>query len=615
MSSMSLSICMLTAEPADRVAAILEPVRTYADEIVIAADARVDEQTLTGYAALADKLFRIEHVLAERHLAWMFAQCGGDWILRLDADEVPSNAFVRRLPELLCSRDVRQFWIRRAWLYPEPNQILDGAPWSADFVNRLMRNDGSIRVCGRQHMDAEPTTPREYITESFYHLDLLMANHQQRRDKAVRYEVAAVGLLAQGGGRINEAFYLPELRHDLELRAVPDEDRTAIARMLAATSTTVRGPAVGGLPLISLQELDRFWEGRPVSQDAYRSRIEPCEQTVAFTPGESRAVFLYVSNDGTERWPPSLEEEPQIRLGYRWLNLDGSLHTEEGPRSPFLRRVSPGERALVPLSVVAPAEAGEYILEADVVHEEVRWFNCAWRTRVRVGDPPDLPAAGIRLRETSPPRLQRLRAVRIPRTIHRVWLGTAPIPAEHKRFGETFAQHHPGWEMRLWTDEDLPGLGITAEERGRTRAYSELSNLARYEVLHRFGGIYVDTDVECRRPLTPLLRGVDAFAALEVPGRVGNAVLGAVPGHPVFARATRLARRTLGTGVNSPNANGPYFLSLLLEQDPGFAIFAAKLFYPYIWDELERRHDAFPDAYAIHHWALSWVKATALQEK
>ena len=144
---MSLSVCMLTAEPPGRVAAILEPVRAYADEILIAADARVDEQTLAGYAGLADRLFRIEHVLAERHLAWMFAQCGGDWILRLDADEVPSSAFVRRLPELLSSRDARQFWIRRAWLYPDPGQVLDSAPWSSDFVNRLMRNDGSVRVC------------------------------------------------------------------------------------------------------------------------------------------------------------------------------------------------------------------------------------------------------------------------------------------------------------------------------------------------------------------------------------------------------------------------------------------------------------------------------------
>jgi hypothetical protein len=161
--------------------------------------------------------------------------------------------------------------------------------------------------------------------------------------------------------------------------------------------------------------------------------------------------------------------------------------------------------------------------------------------------------------------------------------------------------------MRLWTDADLPGLDIGATERKRSRTHSELSNLVRYEVLHRHGGVYVDTDVECLRPLTPLLRGIDAFAALEDHKGIGNAILGSVAGHPVFARAARLARHTVGTGANSPDANGPHFLSLIVEQEPNIAIFAARLFYPYLWDELERRHETFPDAYAVHHWTLSWL--------
>jgi len=39
---------------------------------VIAADARVDDATLAGYAGLADKLFRIEYQQFERHLAWLY---------------------------------------------------------------------------------------------------------------------------------------------------------------------------------------------------------------------------------------------------------------------------------------------------------------------------------------------------------------------------------------------------------------------------------------------------------------------------------------------------------------------------------------------------------------
>jgi inositol phosphorylceramide mannosyltransferase catalytic subunit len=120
-------------------------------------------------------------------------------------------------------------------------------------------------------------------------------------------------------------------------------------------------------------------------------------------------------------------------------------------------------------------------------------------------------------------------------------------------------------------------------------------------------GAIVDTDVECRRPLIELLEGSDAFAALEAPGRIGTAVLGAVAGHSVFERAARLARRTLG--IYEPmtaSANGAYFLSLIVEQEQNMTIFDAPVFYPFLWDELERRHEAFPDAYAVHYWAGSW---------
>lgn len=572
---------MITADPPARVATILEPLRPYADEVLIAADSHVDGETLAAYGALADKLFRIEFLMAERHLAWLCSRCDGDWILRLDGDEVPSQAFVRRLPKMLDSRHVHQFWIPRAWVYPDAERVLASAPWSEDFVNRLTRNDGMLRMRGLQHTDPEPVTPREYIEEPLYHLDLLTTGRSQQLDKVVRYEVARPRLLAAGGGRINEAYYLPELRDSLELRPVPEEDRAAIAQALAGSSAPMLTVSVENVPLVSLAEMDRRWEGRPVQAEAYRASIELREPIPSLVPEERRQVFARVHNEGNERWPASLDESPQIRLSYRWLNPDGSVHTPEGPRSAFLRAVDPGDRVLVPVHVDAPQAAGEYVLEVDVVHEHVRWFDCACRVPVRVEHTRGLPPTGARLHETAPPRLRRWRRVRIPRTIHRVWLGEKPMPEEHERLGRTFAQHHPDWEMRLWTEEDLAELGIGATERERAHTNAELANLVRYEVLHRHGGVYVDTDVECRRRLTPLMRGVDAFAALEVPGRIGTAVLGSVPGHPVYARAAGLARRTLGIfEPQTPSTNGAYFLSLIIEQEQNVAIFAARVLWP-----------------------------------
>jgi hypothetical protein len=78
---------------------------------------------------------------------------------------------------------------------------------------------------------------------------------------------------------------------------------------------------------------------------------------------------------------------------------------------------------------------------------------------------------------------------------------------------------------------------------------------------------------------------------------VGTAILGLIAGHPVFARAARLARQTLGTGVHSADAKR----TALSQPDHHRAgterrHFGAELFYPYLWDELERCHETFPGA-------------------
>ena len=165
---------------------------------------------------------------------------------------------------------------------------------------------------------------------------------------------------AAGGGRINEAFYLPELRDSLELRPVPEEDRVTIAETLAKQAPEAESAPVESTPVVSLAAMDRLWEGRTVSESAYRARVEPREPASSLAPSEQRHVFFAVSNEGTERWPASLDADPPIRLSYRWLNADGTIHTEDGPRSPFSRAVCPGERILTPLHVDAPPDYGDY---------------------------------------------------------------------------------------------------------------------------------------------------------------------------------------------------------------------------------------------------------------
>src|SRR5947209_2921327 len=88
--------------------------------------------------------------------------------------------------------------------------------------------------------------------------------------------------------------------------------------------------------------------------------------------------------------------------------------------------------------------------------------------------------------------------VEIPLILHRIWVGPDPLPEEFVAYGESWARHHPGWEQRLWTEDDLPEIRWD-EIRDRRRVPAERANLLRYELLLDFGCVYVDADLECLR--------------------------------------------------------------------------------------------------------------------
>ena len=195
----------------------------------------------------------------------------------------------------------------------------------------------------------------------------------------------------------------------------------------------------------------------------------------------------------------------------------------------------------------------------------------------------------------------------IPRVLHRVWLGSRPMPAEFERYGESWRRLHPDWEMPLWTDDHAEELGLE-DVLPRARSAGELSDLVRYEVLRRHGGVYVDTDFEALRPLDPLLTGIGAFTAYARTGnpKIATGVMGSVLGHPAFEAAADLAHRWLG---ECPlGETGPWLMTQVLRDFPDVTVFAAELFYPYHWTELHRRDAEFPDAYAVHHWSLRFLE-------
>jgi inositol phosphorylceramide mannosyltransferase catalytic subunit len=201
--------------------------------------------------------------------------------------------------------------------------------------------------------------------------------------------------------------------------------------------------------------------------------------------------------------------------------------------------------------------------------------------------------------------------VRVPRTIHQIWLGPDPIPDDHRPWIESWKRHHPTWAHRLWTEDDLPEDPIRPEILERLRAPVERADILRLEILFRHGGVYVDTDLECLRPLDVLLGNEQFVGVCLKPGRVTNTFIAAAPGHPLLERALRELRPMdvywpTSAKDSIKEVAGPPFLRRLVADYADVKLLEPPLFFPSTPEERER-------AVAVHHMARTWHNATALR--
>lgn len=203
----------------------------------------------------------------------------------------------------------------------------------------------------------------------------------------------------------------------------------------------------------------------------------------------------------------------------------------------------------------------------------------------------------------------------IPKMIHRIWLD-APMPIEVARLGRAWQELHPAWMVHTWRDWDLPAL---RHQQLFDAAWNpaQRADIARLELLHRHGGVYVDTDLEPRKPLDDLVAGTACFLGREDDRWLATGIMGSIPGHPFIADLLDgLPQSILDNPGAPPNRQtGPKYVSARYEayagRNPGspVVIFPPSVFYPYHFSEPERRLESFPDAYAVHHWNHSWKAA------
>jgi len=210
----------------------------------------------------------------------------------------------------------------------------------------------------------------------------------------------------------------------------------------------------------------------------------------------------------------------------------------------------------------------------------------------------------------------------IPKIVHLIWVGPLNPPAIFTRCKESIALHLKDWECKIWTDKDIQGLNLYNQQfYDEETCYGAKADILRYELLERFGGLYLDIDFVLLRPLDFLHHTYEFYASMmpsNAPDTIANGVIGCIPGHPII-RECVLNIKNHRHHDHLLKRTGPLYFEKIFYacmNDKDIESEKVIIFPKSFWIPLDYQHRALtekevlnkikPETLAIHFWANSW---------
>lgn len=200
----------------------------------------------------------------------------------------------------------------------------------------------------------------------------------------------------------------------------------------------------------------------------------------------------------------------------------------------------------------------------------------------------------------------------IPKRIHYCYLSDEPVPGSMRRCVESWRRMLPGYEFVKWDRERIKNISsVWVSEALAQKKYAFASDFIRIYAVYRYGGIYLDMDVEVRKPFDGLLEQPYMFAYESTDRKRIEAGCFGAERHDPFLKAC-LAYYRDRHFVNHDGRMDMLPLSkvmgnILRKRDTGLTIYSREYFTAK--DFMTGNEITGRNTYAIHHFAGSWKDA------
>lgn len=226
-----------------------------------------------------------------------------------------------------------------------------------------------------------------------------------------------------------------------------------------------------------------------------------------------------------------------------------------------------------------------------------------------------------RLNIAVPEKLSIYQNQRIPKVIHYCWFGGRPIPELYRHWMKSWEQYCPDYEIIEWNERNYDvrknKYVHQAYEMGK---WAFVSDYARIDIIHEYGGVYLDTDVELIKNIDEMLMN-DGFCGFETSDYVAYGLGFGARKHHAIVSAIKEYYDNLcfvsedGTlnQVNCPIIQTEIMKKHGLVCNGEFQLVEGMTVYPSktlcgMSPHSFRIQNHLGDTYAIHHYSGSWIE-------
>lgn len=155
---------------------------------------------------------------------------------------------------------------------------------------------------------------------------------------------------------------------------------------------------------------------------------------------------------------------------------------------------------------------------------------------------------------------------RIPKVIHYTWFGKGK---KQRLCIESWKKYCPDYEILEWNETNYDiHKNRYIEQAYERKKWAYVSDYARLDILYRYGGVYLDTDVELWKSMDELLT-TEAFLCFgEWPAPNSGAGIGCVKGHTIIKEMIGVREHIdfiQEDGSDDPHTNSNYEMQALMQ--------------------------------------------------